>query len=152
MSTQIPPRRVVTGLDDHGKSCVLIDGPVRPYGETGGFVWRTEEHPADNSVQTDCPDTPFSFELMQSGGSLFMLHEWAAGGSDFWHATNSIEYLIMLEGEVVLQLETGEVTLRAGDCLVDRGVIHNWRNPGPGPARAAIVALPARPVGKGGSE
>ncbi|MDE2302204.1 MAG: cupin domain-containing protein [Sphingomonadales bacterium] len=142
-------RRVVTGLDAEGRSCVLIDGPARAYGETGGFVWRTAGHPADNSAQMDCPEAPFSFDLMQSGGSLFMLHEFPVGVGEFWHATDSIEYLVMLEGAVTLELEAGEVTLAAGDCLVDRGVRHNWRNPGPQPARAAIVALPAHPVGSG---
>lgn len=142
-------RRVVTGLDAQGRSAVIIDGPVPAWGETGGRVWRTASHPADNSVQADCPDEPFSFDLMESGGSVVMMHTFMPGIADFWHTTNSIEYLAMLEGEVVLQLEAGEVALRAGDVLVDRGVVHSWRNDSGQPARAMIVALPARPVGKG---
>jgi mannose-6-phosphate isomerase-like protein (cupin superfamily) len=142
-------RRVITGLDAEGRSAVLLDGPVRPLGETGGFVWRTDASPADNSAQADYPEVTFDFDVMHGPGSLFMLHEFPIGGGDFWHATDTIEYLVMIEGEVVLQLETGEVRLGAGDCLVDRGVIHNWRNDGPAPARAAIIALPALPVGKG---
>jgi mannose-6-phosphate isomerase-like protein (cupin superfamily) len=50
---------------------------------------------------------------------------------------------------VVLVLETGEVTLRAGDCIVDRGVIHGWRNDGAVPAVYASVTIPAHPVGQG---
>lgn len=149
MSQRWPARRVVTGLDEQGRSCVLIDGPVPAWGETGGRVWRTASHPADNSVQADCPDEPFGFGLMQSGGSAVMMHEFAPGTPDFWHATDSIEYLAMLEGEVTLALEAGEVTLRAGDVLVDRGVVHSWRNDSGKPARAFIVALPAHPVGAG---
>ena len=142
-------RRVVTGLDAQGRSAVIIDGPVPAWGDTGGRVWRTTSHPADNSGQADCPDEPFSFDLMHTGGSAVMMHTFMPGTPDFWHATDSIEYLAMLEGEVVLQLEAGEVTLRAGDVLVDRGVVHSWHNDTDQPARAFIVALPALPVGKG---
>ena len=142
-------RRVVTGLDDAGRSCVLIDGPVPPWGESGGRVWLTETAPADNSGRGDCPDVPFTFDLMQGGGSAVMIHTFAPGAPEFWHATDSIDYIVMLEGEVVLQLETGEVTLRAGDVAVDRGVIHSWRNDTGQPARAFIAALPAHPVGAG---
>ena len=149
MSGTFPARRVVTGLDAQGRSCVLIDGPVPAWGETGGRVWRTTSHPADNSVQADCPDEPFSFEVMHTGGSVVMMHEFAPGIADFWHATDSIEYLAMLSGAVVLRLEAGEVTLNAGDVLVDRGVLHSWHNPFAEPARAMIVAMPAQPVGKG---
>ena len=50
---------------------------------------------------------------------------------------------------VVLALETGEVTLRPGDLIVDRGVIHGWRNDGAVPAVFASVTIPAKPVGAG---
>ena len=143
------PRRVVTGLDDEGRSAVIIDGQTPPWGETGGRIWRTETCPADNSGRSDCPDVPFSFDLMQSGGSTVMAHSFPPGAPEFWHATDTIDYIVMTEGEVVLQLEAEEVTLRAGDVLVDRGVIHSWRNDTAKPARAVIVALPAHPVGKG---
>jgi len=46
-------------------------------------------------------------------------------------------------------LETGEVTLRAGDLIVDRGVIHGWRNDAGVPAVYASVTIPAKPVGQG---
>jgi quercetin dioxygenase-like cupin family protein len=149
MSALPPIRRVVTGLDADGRSAVIIDGPVPAWGETGGRVWRTESHPADNSVQADGPHVPFSFDLMQSGGSTVMVHTFMPGTPEYWHATDSIEYLVMIAGEVTLQLEAGDVTVRAGDVLVDRGVIHSWRNDSGAPARAVIVALPALPVGKG---
>jgi len=144
-------RRVITGLDADGRSTVIIDGPAPVWGETGGRVWRTDSYPADNSSMTDCPDEPFSFEMMESGSSTCMVHEFSPGIGEYWHATNSLDYIVMLEGEVELQLETGPVTVRAGDVLVDRGVIHSWRNESGHPARAVIIAIPALPVGKGRS-
>jgi quercetin dioxygenase-like cupin family protein len=80
---------------------------------------------------------------------MFMLMEFAPGQPEFWHATDTLEYITMLEGEIVFQTESEEVTLRAGDVLVDRGVLHSWRNDSGKPARAAIVIIPAEPVGKG---
>jgi quercetin dioxygenase-like cupin family protein len=71
------------------------------------------------------------------------------GDGPFWHATDTIDYIVVLRGEVVLVLETGEVTARAGDFIVDRGVLHAWRNDGPETAALAVVNLPAHPVGKG---
>ena len=55
----------------------------------------------------------------------------------------------MMAGEVTIELETGEVLLRAGDLVTDRGVVHAWRNDRPLPARYAVVTVPAHPLGAG---
>lgn len=143
------PRRVVTGLDAAGKSCILIDGPLVSLGSAAQLAWRTDSLPADNSPTTDCEASTFNFELMHSGGSMFMVMEYPAEGQAFWHATDTLEYVAMLSGEIVFETETGEVTLKAGDVLVDRGIVHSWRNDSGSPARAAITILPAHPVGAG---
>ncbi|MDD3798359.1 MAG: cupin domain-containing protein [Novosphingobium sp.] len=143
-------RRVITGLDAKGRSTVLVDGPPQAFeGQWGGIVWHTDTAPVDNSRQADCDPVQFGFDLMHTASSLFMMLEFAPGQEPFWHATNTIDYIVVVDGEVVLELETGEVTLKAGDCLVDRGVIHSWRNDTDKPARVACVAIPAAPVGKG---
>lgn len=142
------PRRIVTGLNAEGRSCVQIDGPTVSLGGSQQ-VWRTETIPADNSGSSDCPSGPFSFDLMHSGGSMFMVMDYAPGIGDFWHATDTLEYIVMLHGEVTFVTETGQVVLKAGDFLVDRGIVHSWRNSSGEVARAAIVILPALPVGKG---
>lgn len=146
-------RRVVTGLNAEGKSCIVIDGPVKDQGLGGAnLVWRTGAIPADNSGMADIDDEPFGFGMMHAGGSTFMVLEYPPGmgcGEPYWHATDTIDYIVMLTGEVVLSVETGEVVLRAGDFFVDRGVIHAWRNEAAEPATFACVNLPAKPVGKG---
>jgi len=143
-------RRVVTGINAEGKSCVIIDGPLQQLsGQGTDLVWRTEGLPADNSGTGDCPGGPMSLDMLQGPGSVFIVTEYAPGQQAFWHATDTIDYIIMLEGEVVLELESGSVRLKAGDVLVDRGVVHNWRNDTDKPARAAVVLVPAHPVGKG---
>ena len=140
-------RRVVTGLNEAGKSCVIVDGPGLPYGQGARMIWRSEV-PADNSTQADCEPVAFSFDLMERG-SMFIRMEFAPGAAEFWHATDTIDYIVMLEGEVTLMLEACETILRAGDFLVDRGVVHCWRNDSGKPAVAAIISLPAHAVGKG---
>lgn len=143
-------RRVVTGLNAEGKSCVIIDGPVPENEVSTSVIWRTNSLPADNSG-TDDTSIPFSRELLSCSGSRFILAQMPPGsnGETFMHATNTIDYLAVLEGEVVLVLEAGEVQLKEGDLIVDRGVVHGWRNDGSRPAAFISIMIPAIPVGQG---
>lgn len=142
-------RRVVTGLDAEGKSCVIVDGPIPRTSPQTGLAWRTASVPADNSGTEDIEERSYSFEMLHDGGSNFMVAEYPPGMQAYWHATDTIDYLVVLKGEIALELEAGEVRMQAGDFIVDRGVIHSWRNPGEETALMAIVTLPAHPVGKG---
>lgn len=143
-------KRVVTGLNAAGKSCVLIEGEVPRRRPGANLVWRTGALPADNSGTAD-EAVPYEMEMLHDGGVNFILTELppGLGGDAFMHATDTTDYLVMIGGEVVLVLETGEVTLRAGDFIVDRGVIHGWRNDGAVPAVFASITIPAHPVGSG---
>jgi quercetin dioxygenase-like cupin family protein len=144
------PRRVITGLDAEGRSAVILDGPLQSLGGGGAqLVWRTDGVPADNSAREDIAPIAFNFDTMHGSGTMFMIMDFAPGMPEFWHTTDTLEYIVMLAGEIVFQTESGEVTLRAGDCLVDRGIAHSWRNDSGAPARAAITMIPAHPVGKG---
>lgn len=152
MTSETRFRRVVTGLDDEGKSCIMIDGAVPASTAMGGIAWRTEGHPVANSAQSDIEHGPFSFDMFDRG-TIFMVTDYPPGMGNnddlFWHATDTIDYIVMMEGEVVFVTETGEVTLRAGDFLVDRGINHAWRNDSDARAVAAVITIPAKPVGKG---
>jgi quercetin dioxygenase-like cupin family protein len=144
-----PRRRVVTGLDADGKSCVIIDGACRPMASIGELVWSTPGLPADNSGSDDIAPPASPLDLMHGGGSVFMVLEYPPGMQSYWHATDTIDYIVVLEGELVLMLDAEEVKLTAGTFVVDRGVNHAWRNDGPARAVAAGITLPAHPVGKG---
>ena len=144
-------RRVVTGLDAEGRSCVVIDGPVPRVTPAANLVWRNRAVPADNSGNADAGGG-YAMELLHDGGVNFILTEMPPGGSGdtaFMHATDTIDYLAVLSGEITLVLETEEVVLRAGDLIVDRGVIHGWRNDGTQVATMVSVTVPALPLGKG---
>ncbi|MND04995.1 hypothetical protein D3C83_255410 [compost metagenome] len=55
----------------------------------------------------------------------------------------------MLSGQVTLELEKGAVTLAPGDFVVNRGVMHGWRNDGPEVAVLAAMTVPSLPVAGG---
>ena len=61
------------------------------------------------------------------------------------HTTDTIDFEVILSGEVILELDDGaERLLRAGDTVVQNGTRHRWRNPGPDPALMAVFMLGAR--------
>jgi mannose-6-phosphate isomerase-like protein (cupin superfamily) len=148
MDRNASPRRVVTGLDAEGRSCVIIDGPIPDYGGPANLVWRTAAAPADNSGNDDAA-VRFSMDLFHDGGSNFMITKMPVGVGRFMHATDTIDYLIILSGRIVLELEAGEAEVGPGDLIVDRGTVHSFRNDGPDPVVMAGVTLPASPLGKG---
>lgn len=135
-----PPRRVITGLDANGRSCVLIDGPAKM------VIWSTIETPADNGSAEDAGGGTFRFP---ASGTLFVFSDFPPGGSSPMHATDTIDYIVVMQGEVVFVTETGETLLRAGDVLVDRGNMHAWRNDSDQPCRIMNVLSPAHPAGQG---
>jgi uncharacterized cupin superfamily protein len=57
------------------------------------------------------------------------------------HRTASIDYGIVLSGEITLVLDDSEVTLRAGDIVVQRGTDHAWANRGTEVARVVFVLV-----------
>ncbi|HWP26360.1 MAG TPA: cupin domain-containing protein [Xanthobacteraceae bacterium] len=60
------------------------------------------------------------------------------------HRTDTIDYAIVLEGEIVAIMDKGETVMRAGDILIQRGTAHAWANRSGKPARVAFVLLDAK--------
>jgi mannose-6-phosphate isomerase-like protein (cupin superfamily) len=142
-------RRVVTGLDADGKSAVVIDGPIPRFNDmTAALAWSTPGQPADNSGNEDTV-APYDVAMLHTPGSNFAICEFRPHTPALMHATDTIDYLVILSGRVTLVLEDGEADLGPGDFVVDRGVVHGWRNPHDEPCVAAVVNLPAHPVGGG---
>jgi uncharacterized cupin superfamily protein len=65
------------------------------------------------------------------------------------HRTETIDYIVVLAGEIDMDMDETSVKLRAGDVMVQRGTNHAWINRGKEPARLAIVLLDAKPLGFG---
>jgi quercetin dioxygenase-like cupin family protein len=65
------------------------------------------------------------------------------------HRTETIDYVIVITGEVEMDLDDSTVTLRAGDVMVQRGTNHAWVNRTDKLARIAFVLIDAEPLGIG---
>ena len=141
-------RRVVTGHDANGRAIVVHDGMIsgaKVIGTAAEFVvpWRTVSAPVDNDDTTDRAGETGG--LTQDGGSVLRFVEMPPGARSPLHRTNSLDYGIVLEGDVALELDDGAITpLSPGDVVVQRGTMHAWINRGATPARMVFVPNPRR--------
>ena len=146
-------RRVITGHDASGKAIVKIDEVSknaftgRP-GATGINVWTTEGVPANNDVAEDAGLRKVGTTLQD--GTIFRVLEFAPGLAARNHRTDSIDYIVVISGEIDMELDDSVVHLRAGDVMVQRGTIHNWVNRGTAPCVLAVILIAAKPVEAGG--
>ena len=134
-------------------------------------LWATRESPADNAGGEDAALRPRRIEP-EGVGSVFRVIEYppdrerlktlepqahfasmGARAADEatrrhpgMHRTDTLDYAIVLSGEIYAVLDTGETLLRAGDVLVQRGTSHAWSNRSDAPCLIAFVLLSARPL------
>src|SRR4051794_28193003 len=165
-------RRVVTGHTPDGKSVVVSDDDVAAMliGEHGSAVsvlWGRDD-PGD--FPDDGTPPRMSSAFPPPGGCSFAVMELAPEGDEFhefvrdalrpWsdldeagmHRTATLDYDLVLAGRVGLELDDGlEVTLEAGDVVVQNGTRHRWHNRGEGVARVMAVTVGAHQQLIGGS-
>jgi len=145
-------RRVVTGHDRNGKAIVTIDemaktGSARP-GVTTSVVWSSEGFPISNDGDAD--ESGRQVGTWHPNGTVFRIIEFAPGNGGRNHRTDSLDYAVVMSGEIDMDLDGSEVHLQAGDVIVQRGTIHNWINRGKEPCVIAFVLIDAKPVTAGG--
>ena len=146
-------RRVVTGHDAQGKAKVLIDEQVknvissRP-GANSSVIWSSDTLPVDNDGDAD--PSGKKIETTIPGGSVFRVVSFGPGVTPRNHRTDSIDYAVVISGEIDMALDGESVHLKAGDVLVQRGTIHNWVNKGSAPCVIAFALIAAKPVSAGG--
>ncbi len=152
MSLQI--RRVVTGHDARGRANVEVDEIAknvisnRP-GASSCVVWSTKGFPVDNDGFND--PTAANFKTTVEGGTVFRIVRYAPGVTPRNHRTDSIDYAVVISGEVDMELDDGVVAhLKQGDVLVQRGTIHNWVNRGTEACVIGFVLISAKPVSAAG--
>jgi quercetin dioxygenase-like cupin family protein len=146
-------RRVVTGHDDHGKAIVLFDERCRNVisrreRHHSCVVWSTASFPVDNSGREDEPARPVG--APPGDGTVFRIVEYGPGVAPRNHRTSTLDYAVVVSGEIDMELDDDLVHLRAGDVLVQRGTIHNWVNKGTEPCVIAFVLIAAQPVVRAG--
>lgn len=171
-----PIRRVVTGHDEQGYSMVVSDARsdyfkhvpgVPTFGTTD--LWVTDGSPADNAGRTETCTEPILLKV-PSGGSKLRVVEFPPDKDyvDRWdpvaafastghtvnksdrhpgmHRTQTLDYAIVLSGEIWSILDKDETLLRAGDVLIQRGTNHGWSNRSDAPCLVAFVMLDAKPL------
>jgi len=143
-------RRVVTGHDAQGRSTVFIDATVsnvfspRP-GAAFSVIWSSDGgFPVSNDGNQDPSNRKIGTSI--DSGTVFRIVSFGPGVTPRNHRTDSIDYAVVMGGEIDMVLETGPVRLRAGDVLVQRGTIHDWVNNGSEPCVMAFALIAAKPV------
>jgi quercetin dioxygenase-like cupin family protein len=151
-----PIRRVITGHDGNNVAKVIREGTATNTklpreGVASTLMWCSDEMPADIGVGEHVEDMGARIlgTAPPPNGSRFIVMEFAAGIASEMHRTETIDYIVMLSGEIDMDMDDSTVKLRAGDVMVQRGTNHAWVNRGKEPARLAIVLLDAKPLGIG---
>jgi mannose-6-phosphate isomerase-like protein (cupin superfamily) len=144
-------RRVVTAHDEKGVAIILSDQKVAlpPFpgaDAKGAVVWTTGSIPADNvdDVKGDGRDAGMSLKC----GSVLRVTEFGPGFASPMHRTLSIDYVVVVSGELEMELDSGEVVrLEPGEIVIQRGGKHVWRNPSPNIACRIMVCMSeAQPI------
>ena len=143
-------RRVVTSHTPDGRAIVAIDEVAknvvsgRP-GTSSCAVWLTTGFPVDNNGNHDSSSAPIGTTV--ENGTVFRIISYAPGVAARIHRTDSIDYGVVISGEIEMELDDQEVvTLRPGDVVIQRGTIHNWVNRGQIPCVMAFVLISAKSV------
>jgi mannose-6-phosphate isomerase-like protein (cupin superfamily) len=166
-------RRVVTTHAGDGKAVILSDGiatnaKTRSSGITGTLLWTTDSMPVkysnrdrgDVQIGTGPPanhsilrvvEFPAHNEAPAEENASVLVEmgiappsgERRAPRHPHMHATDSVDYAIVLEGEIDMLLDEDEVHLKAGDILVQQGTNHAWVNRSDRPCKIAFVLIDA---------
>jgi quercetin dioxygenase-like cupin family protein len=144
----LPPiQRVVTGHDAQGRAVFKSEdvSPTKliPSGDASFLlIWTTQTVPADNNDEADGRLRDAGLTLNQ--GSVIRIVDMLPGKESPMHRTNSIDYGIILKGEIELELEDGaKRTVREGGIIIQRGTNHLWRNVTNEPTRIAFILIEA---------
>ena len=130
----------IAGTTDTAERPVVLEPPA------GGLVFRFVEFPPDSAfagVSGDEMEEIVAGLFAQLGALHARTDTTRAPGM---HRTRSVDYVVVLSGEITLVLDDGEVTLKPFDVVVQRGTSHAWSNRGSTPALLAIAMIDARPL------
>ena len=122
------------GSADAADRQVVLEPPPR------GTIFRVVDFPPDK-VMAGKVDRGKTFAAMGAGHAMDQSDRRHPG----MHKTNTVDYALVLHGEIWALMDDGERLLRAGDSLVQRGTNHAWSNRADGPCRVAFVLVDADP-------
>ncbi len=149
-------RRVVTGHDRSKRALAIMDAELTDVkrGKSGAVlrhIWNTDETPADIAIGEEIEDAGLRPHITPPppGGTRFVVIDYPPGNAGAMHRTETVDYVIVLSGEIDMEMDDSTVHLKAGDVMVQRGTNHGWFNRGTEVARVAFVLVDAKPLGIG---
>jgi mannose-6-phosphate isomerase-like protein (cupin superfamily) len=142
-------KRAIFGVKD-GASTVLIDAeaPERDRADTPDMVsrevWSTSGATPTTAILDTVLDQAIN-AMVRPGETRFRVVTFPARHTSRMHRTRTIDYGVILSGAVDVAMEDGSVAhLKAGDCLVQLGGMHAWRNESDAPVTIAFVMVGAQ--------
>lgn len=164
-------RRVVTKLDASGKAVVMFDSRVPMSGERPpnhvANMWVTDRSLPDFSADADRGKSKTGIAPPKAG-TVFRIVDFAPEPESvarmdpntmmkivganapakglpprhpMMHRTRTLDYAIILSGEIDMLLDDSEVHLKAGDVIVQQATNHAWVNRGNAPCRVAFILM-----------
>lgn len=164
-------RRIVTGLDAAGKAVAMFDGKVPLVSfrspNPGADMWITDKSPPDLTWTEDRAKIKIGL-TPPKGGTVFRIVDFVpitaktealdintmmkVAGADapakglpprhpMMHRTRSVDYAIIISGEIDMLLDDGEVHLKAGDVVVQQATNHAWVNRSKEVCRIAFILM-----------
>lgn len=127
-----PPKTPADG-GDLDRNSNLVPPP-------GGAHWRIVEFPPDSTAPADVDINDLIAELNEKIPDFLAHADLSRLGM---HKTPTIDFGIVISGEIWLELDDGEVHLKPGDCVVQRGTMHAWRNRSDSPCVISFVLIEA---------
>lgn len=116
-------------------------GPLQLHPTTGGSVIRVLDIPPDAGLQQGSHSSAEHFAEM---GAAAAATSHSQSANPFMHRTETVDYGILLSGEIWLVLDEGETRLQSGDIVIQRGTNHAWSNRTDKTARMLFILLDGR--------
>jgi quercetin dioxygenase-like cupin family protein len=141
-------RRVVTGPDANNNSTAMLDSRVALAPASNDLnlanLWVTDSYPVglskgdtrDRSVGIAPPEDGTQFGVVE-----FPPFDPSNPAPPLWHRTRTVDYVVVISGEIDLMLEASLVHLKAGDTVVQQATNHAWINRGRETCRLLFVLL-----------
>ncbi|EWY93476.1 hypothetical protein FOYG_06663 [Fusarium oxysporum NRRL 32931] len=156
-----PVKRFITTHDSNGNAIWDETIPIQVEGNrNGGFTTYvsyvneddTNTLTGDNDLKS-YRENPTEKDIAPASGSALRVVDFWPGFPAIMHRTASVDYGIIIEGEIDCILDNGATkTFRRGDIIIQRGTNHAWKNTGTEVCRICVTLLPAPPVKIRGKE
>jgi mannose-6-phosphate isomerase-like protein (cupin superfamily) len=126
-------------IDNHGDADRSLR-PMKHDPDPHGTIFRLVEIPPESTTRFDAKG------IFTELGSSTKPSAADSARHPTMHKTNSVDYLVVISGEMHMVMEEGETLLRQGDCIVQRGTNHAWVNKSSAPCLIAAILVDAKPA------